>query len=95
MEGLPEPFPIMSEIIRQKISDRDARLADELRQLGPGWAIGYRLKCSDLRYVSDRQAVQAAEWEFHPVKLVDDALPVGLADFCYVTLKSWPETATN
>jgi hypothetical protein len=81
--------------VKALVAKRDAYLETRLRELGPGWAVGYRLKqdqpCPS-PYDVDRLGLAAGdtvklEWEIHPVQLVNGELFCGHADFSYVVLK--------
>lgn len=81
---------IKDERIALAIAERNAMLEQKLRELGPGWAIGYRLKEAefDARGPSWPEPMTVdLVWETHVVELVDGQLSAGHADFQYVTLK--------
>jgi hypothetical protein len=79
---------IEDQRVAKVVSERDAMLERQLRDLGPGWAVGYRLKTVPPLPdpVRGWPAVKV-EWELHCVELVDGKLEAGLAGFSYVTLK--------
>lgn len=86
---------IIDAMTKAALMDRDAKLSAELRKLGDGWAIGYRIKNFDFDCTDKESNRQTFAWEFYPVKLVDGELLAGLAGFTYVTLRDDAETATN
>lgn len=82
---------IDGELTAKAIADRNAMLEQKLRELGPGWAMGYRLKetpfpSSSVRGFGEGDVV-TIEWELHAVQLVDGKIAAGLAGFQYVMLK--------
>lgn len=82
---------VIDEAVRLCILKRDAMLVERLRELGPGWAVGWRLKTDTFStgcwHASHENPKVTFEWEFHAIELVDGALPAALAEFTYVTLK--------
>lgn len=79
---------LQREIVDRAIKDRNAKLDEALRIAGPGHAVGYRLKPTDLS-APDNDPL-TLHWEFHVVELINGVIPVGHADFTYVTLKEKP-----
>lgn len=83
---------IFAENIRRCAAARDAKILAKLRELGPGWAVGWAVKrdqaLPDPHRTFDEAYVVSMEWELHAVALnADGTLPFGHADFQYVTLK--------
>ena len=77
---------VRAALARKITAARDAELKRQLEQLGPGWAVGFRIKDADVLSAS-RQDRLAIEWEYHSVEVANGRVPVGLHGFCYVTLK--------
>lgn len=83
-----EPVSVADEMVRKAIAHRDARLEARLRELGPGWAIGFRLKQQPypVRQHHAQQPTLDMEWEVHEMQLIDGKLVEALIGFQYYTL---------
>ena len=80
---------LVHEVADKVIREHNAKLEDRLKELGPGWAIGTRLRQEPYQTGphSHRQHVLEMSWEWHEVQLVDGELAEGLSGFHYVTLR--------
>lgn len=69
----------------------DAELRRRLDEMGPGWAVGWRLKdVGESGNVMDYPSV-VTSYEFHTSELVNGKPGIGLVGFEYVTLASFGE----
>lgn len=88
-----EPIRLEHQIIAKAIDQRDERLEGLLRELGPGWAIGFRVKQQPypaLKSIGAPQSIDM-EWETHEVPVVEGEIIGALAGFHYVTLRPQKE----
>ena len=81
---------VEQEAVKRAVAYLNSRLQERLEELGPGWAIGYRLKQKP--YSPKLQSYEPAsvdlEWETHEVELIDGQVPLVMQGFQYVGLKS-------
>ena len=76
-----------AEALRAQV---DEELERRLRELGPGWAVGWRIQPAGFyRPITNlfERPQEAMTIEYHAVEIVDGKLSIGLNDFHYVTLK--------
>jgi hypothetical protein len=83
-----EPIDIRDELVTAALQRRDNMIASRLHQLGPGWAVGVRLKpqAYPARQQHSRQPTLDMEWEVHEMPLIDGKLVEALVGFDYFTL---------
>lgn len=83
-----EPIRLEHDVVKLAIRKRNNMVANRLNQLGPGWAVGLRLKPQ--RYpVGHQHAEQTTldmEWEVHEMQLIDGKLVEAMIGFEYYTL---------
>ena len=77
---------VRAALARKMTAARDAELKRQLEQLGPRWAVGFRIKDGGVLNTARRDRL-TVEWEYHSVEIDNGRIPVGLHGFCYVTLK--------
>lgn len=73
--------------IRQAIRELEAELERRLRELSPGWAIGYRLKNTGTRGSLFDDPERFARFQFHTVEILEGTATPVLDGFHYVVLK--------
>lgn len=85
-----DPFSVDSEIVAAIMRERDAKIEARLRELGPGWAVGFRLKEQPypVRESIGASASIGMEWETHEAEIIDGEIAIGFAGFHYVVLRN-------
>lgn len=85
-----EPIRLEHDVVKLAIRKRNNMIANRLNQLGPGWAVGVRLKPQPypVRQQHAAQPTLDMEWEVHEMQLIDGKLVEALIGFQYFTLSA-------
>lgn len=83
-----EPVKLEHDVVKLALRKRNNMIANRLNQLGPGWAVGVRLKQQPypVRQQHAQQPTLDMEWEVHEMALIDGKLVEALIGFEYFTL---------
>lgn len=88
-----EPIRLEHDVVKLALRKRNNMVANRLNQLGPGWAVGVRLKPQPypVRQQHAQQPTLDMEWEVHEMQLIDGRLVEALIGFEYFTLPAETE----
>ena len=82
---------LSNDIAERAWRELEAELKRRLDELGPGWAVGWRLKEMSEPGGAINPPIVTASYEFHTVEIIDGRAPVGLVGFQYVVLREGEE----